>query len=281
MERTQMIPTDPNKTIMGQAPTIQATMTIKPVQCPVCKSLNPIGVMFCVECGLILDRAMDGDAFGAPAIQLMKLIDQSGREHILRPGENTIGRAGDIAIEDGRVSRQHASISVLNGVYSLKDLQSTNGTKLNDASLQPNEEWVINQGDRVSFGGVEMTLQGDAEAAKTGAFVSTKTAAIAAAPTNQAEPPAATLYWNNQKFPLKLGINTLGRKSDNDVCIAEPYISGRHAEIEVSESTISIKDLQSTNGTSVNGNKLQPDQKIDLTESDSIKLGEVDIRIER
>ena len=52
--RTQMgSVVDPNRTIMGGGPSLNATQTIKPVQCPVCKTFNPVGVAWCVDCGLI------------------------------------------------------------------------------------------------------------------------------------------------------------------------------------------------------------------------------------
>src|SRR5215467_5483218 len=86
---------DPNKTVMGSPTTLNATQTIKPIQCPVCKTFNPAGVMFCIDCGLIFDRALPADAFGAPAVQLPMLVERSGREHPLRPGTNVIGREGD------------------------------------------------------------------------------------------------------------------------------------------------------------------------------------------
>lgn len=92
---------DPNKTVMGTAPTLNATITIKPVQCPVCKTFNPAGMMFCMECGLIFDRALPDDAFGAPAVKLPCLVDQNGKEYPLRPGTNSIGREGDVMIVDG------------------------------------------------------------------------------------------------------------------------------------------------------------------------------------
>src|ERR1700678_3586694 len=92
---------DPNKTMLGTAPSLNATTTIKPVQCPVCKTFNPAGVMFCIDCGLIFDRALPGDAFGAPAIQLPMLMESSGREHPIRPGTTVVGREGDILLADG------------------------------------------------------------------------------------------------------------------------------------------------------------------------------------
>ena len=61
---------DPNRTLMVTGPQLNVTQTIKPVQCPVCKMYNPAGVIYCVDCGLIFERALDGDAFGAPAIQV-------------------------------------------------------------------------------------------------------------------------------------------------------------------------------------------------------------------
>src|SRR5687767_3849861 len=105
--RTQMgtAPTlDPNRTMMGTAPSLNATQTIKPVQCPVCKSFNPAGVMFCVDCGLIFDRSLPDDAFGAPTVQLPMLVEETGREHPLRPGTTVIGREGDISLPDAKVS---------------------------------------------------------------------------------------------------------------------------------------------------------------------------------
>ena len=83
---------DPNRTVMGAAPTkFEATVTIKPVQCDVCKTFNPAGVMFCVDCGLIFDRALPDDAFGAPAVKLPMIVDANGKEQPVRPGESVIG----------------------------------------------------------------------------------------------------------------------------------------------------------------------------------------------
>ena len=88
---------DPNRTVMGTAPSLNATQTIKPVQCPICKTFNPAGMMFCIECGLIFDRALPDDAFGAPVVRLPVLVEaSSGREHPVRRGVNIVGREGDV-----------------------------------------------------------------------------------------------------------------------------------------------------------------------------------------
>jgi pSer/pThr/pTyr-binding forkhead associated (FHA) protein len=280
--RTQMgaPPTlDPNRTIMGNAPSINATQTIKPTQCPVCKTFNPAGVMFCIDCGLIFDRALPSDAFGAPAIQLPLLVESSGREHALRPGPNVIGREGDVMIADGKASRRHAQITNENGTLTLEDLGSTNGTKVDGTRLAPGERRTLAGGEKVSFGGVEMqvSLPGQASGNATQVFASNKTAAIASAPKKEVSP--ATLVGEGKEFALRAGLNSFGRKAENDVQIADPYVSGRHGTIEITDQGPFITDIGSTNGTMLNDAKLVPNMRTAMNPDDVIRLGSMEFRV--
>jgi pSer/pThr/pTyr-binding forkhead associated (FHA) protein len=270
---------DPNKTMLGTAPTLNATVTIKPVQCPVCKTFNPAGMMFCVDCGLIFDRALPDDAFGAPAIQLPKLVDQGGREHPLRPGVNSIGREGDIMISDGKVSRRHAQITSDNGVLVLEELGSTNGTKVDGNKVNLGDRVTLKGGEKISFGGIEMqlSLPGAKGGNTTQVFASNKTAAISAAP--KVEVPPAKLVGEGKEFPLRKGNNTFGRKADNDVQIADPYVSGRHGLIEIAEDGLFVTDTGSTNGTMLNDAKLSANMRTKITEEDVIRLGSMEFRV--
>lgn len=278
--RTQMLTSDPNRTIMGTAPTINATQTIKPVQCPVCKTFNPAGLMFCKECGLIFDRALPDDAFGAPTVQLPVLIDSSGREHPIRPGANTIGREADIMLSDTQVSRRHASLVSADGSFTIEDLGSTNGTKVNGTSLSPGQKQTLNAGDTLSFGTFDVKLQlPGAGVNTTQAFVSNKTAAIAAAP--KVDESAAKLVGPDQSWSLKEGMNTFGRKADNDVMITDPYISGRHGVIEITTDGVFLTDVGSTNGTMLNDAKLAPNMRTAMRSDDVIRLGSLELRVVR
>jgi pSer/pThr/pTyr-binding forkhead associated (FHA) protein len=270
---------DPNKTMMGLAPTLNATQIIKPTQCPVCKTFNPAGVMFCVDCGLIFDRALPADAFGAPAIQVPQLVEQSGREHPLRPGATVIGREGDIAISDGRVSRRHAQVTSTNGALTLEDLGSTNGTSLNGTKLAAGEKRTLQGGETVSFGGVELRLSmpGELGANATNIVSSNKTAAISAPP--QVERPAATLIGEGRELALKKGSNSFGRKAENDVQIADAYVSGRHGTIEVADDGLFITDVGSSNGTMLNDAKLAPNMRTAITPEDVIRLGSLEFQV--
>jgi len=271
---------DPNKTMLGTAPTLNATITIKPVQCPVCKTFNPAGMMFCVDCGLIFDRALPDDAFGAPAVQLPQLVEQTGREHPIRPGVNTIGREGDVTIVDGKVSRRHAQITNDNGVLVIEDLGSTNGTKVNGAALNPGDKTTLQGGETVSFGGIELKLSmpGAKGGNTTQIISSNKTAAIATPP--KVEVPPAKLVGEGKEFPLHKGSNSFGRKADNDVQIADPYVSGKHGIIEIADDGLFVTDIGSTNGTMLNDAKLSPNMRTAITTEDVVRLGSMEFRIE-
>lgn len=281
--RTQLgaAPTlDPNKTMLGTAPTLNATVTIKPVQCPVCKTFNPAGMMFCVDCGLIFDRALPDDAFGAPAVQVPQLVEQSGREHPIRPGENRIGREGDVMLVDGKVSRLHAIIRSEGGALTIEDVGSTNGTTVDGRKLEAGRPAPLQGGETLSFGGVELRLAmpGDQGGNTTQIVGSNRTASISAPP--KVEAPAATLVGEGKVYPLKKGVNTFGRKSDNDVAIVDPYVSGKHGLIEIADDGLFLTDTGSTNGTMLNDAKLSPNMRTAISPADVIRLGSMEFRIE-
>jgi len=58
-------------------------------------------------------------------------------------------------------------------------------------------------------------------------------------------------------YPLKVGVNTIGRLPDNDVVIPGPYVSRRHCAILVHAGDgCELYDIASKNGTYINGNRL-------------------------
>ncbi len=275
---------DPNRTIMAGAPSLDATVTIKPVQCPVCKTFNPAGMMFCQDCGLIFDRALPGDAFGAPAVQVPVLVDSNGREYPIRPGSNSIGREGDVAIPDPKVSRRHAELVSDGGMLTLTDVGSTNGTKVNGEALAANEPRVLAADDEVSLGGVALRVQlpGGPSGSSTTSLPSNRTAAMEAPPT-AAVIEATAAYWVGEalRIPLSLGEHSFGRKADNEIAITDPYVSGRHGVVTVTEDAITITDTGSTNGTLVDGEKLEPNVPKVLGPESVIRLGNLEFQLEQ
>jgi hypothetical protein len=63
----------------------------------------------------------------------------------------------------------------------------------------------------------------------------------------------------------------MGRLSDNDVVVREKGVSRNHAEIVESDTEYRLRDLSSTNGTFVNGEKIVGD--CTLKDGDDVRLG--------
>ena len=72
-------------------------------------------------------------------------------------------------------------------------------------------------------------------------------------------------------FPLR-GKTSLGRHSDNDIFVNVDGISRKHAEITVLEDSLQVEDMESSNGTFVNGEQITK-QKVDI--GDEIKLDNI------
>jgi pSer/pThr/pTyr-binding forkhead associated (FHA) protein len=144
----------------------------------------------------------------------------------------TIGRSpqNDIAINEATVSTKHAAISILNSrEITIKDLNSTNGTFVNGKRITT--ETAITTNDEVKVGGALVSW----------------TKFLNAAPK-----PQHSVSSNAVKR-----VKTIGRSSVNDIVFSHSDVSGTHAQlIEKTNGEIEIVDTGSTNGTFVNGNKV-------------------------
>ena len=85
-----------------------------------------------------------------PSVTLL-LQDGSSRPYQVREGSTILGRSNnaDFRLPDTGVSRQLAEISWVGTTAFLVDLQSTNGTTVND---QPVENWELADGDVITLG---------------------------------------------------------------------------------------------------------------------------------
>ena len=98
----------------------------------------------------------------------------------------TIGRAPDnmILIEDPSVSSRHAQLERAGDTYRVKDLGSTNGTRVNGV---PVTETLLRFDDRIRFGGVESRFESDSQGSQPlpeqGA-IQARPAEMSAAPTD-------------------------------------------------------------------------------------------------
>jgi len=85
-----------------------------------------------------------------------------------------------------------------------------------------------------------------------------------------------------KKYSTTLDVVTslfIGKHVGNDLVVEDSRISRQHAVIEKLDRDIAIQDLNSTNGTFVNGARIQPGVSQRVAEGDEILVGDTTIRI--
>ncbi len=88
------------------------------------------------------------------------------------------------------------------------------------------------------------------------------------------EREVAVLSWNGQRRVLDQQRSVLGRSRDADVRIDDGNVSRRHAEIVQEGSTYWLVDLGSTNGTEVDGQRVQ---RVRLADGSRFTIGETTV----
>lgn len=72
---------------------------------------------------------------------------------------------------------------------------------------------------------------------------------------------------------------TIGRRQDVSLTLTSPTVSGAHAELTETAGKLLLRDLQSTNGTYVNGRRVQGE--VALCENDLVQFANIAFRIRR
>src|SRR5678815_5855505 len=80
-----------------------------------------------------------------------------------------------------------------------------------------------------------------------------------------------------QTHDLKVDKTTIGRVEDNTFQIAEPSVSSHHCEIVLRGADVVVRDLNSTNGTFINGEKTT---EAVLKPGQILRLGQIEMRLE-
>ncbi len=120
------------------------------------------------------DTAMMNQVFTTDAIDRKKhvIITEEGRHIALDRPSMIIGRSHPsdpnipdidlwkLGIENARTaSRRHCRIFVSNGSYYLEDLNSMNGTRLNNKPVQPGRSYPLESGDQIDVGRVPLKFE--------------------------------------------------------------------------------------------------------------------------
>jgi FHA domain len=82
---------------------------------------------------------------------------------------------------------------------------------------------------------------------------------------------------SGERFDLFGGIS-IGRSSDADVRIEDRFASGVHARVYSRGANYDVEDMSSTNGTFLNGGRLNGEAK--LNDLDEVRIGNTEFRFE-
>ena len=74
------------------------------------------------------------------------------------------------------------------------------------------------------------------------------------------------------------GTVTIGRSEESDIFLVDPSVSRNHAEMNVGNEGPIVRDLSSTNGTYVNGERVQGTRR--LLSGDVLTFGNTQLRLE-
>jgi pSer/pThr/pTyr-binding forkhead associated (FHA) protein/tetratricopeptide (TPR) repeat protein len=197
-----------------------------------------------------------------------------------------IGRAPDcnLSLDETLASRQHAEVVFERGAYWVRDRGSRNGTSVNGEKITGSRK--LNDGDEIEIGSTRMKFIWDkSRQEEEDDEDKTRVASIAGlgkkAPGQQVmqkkdggnievklrvvDGPLHGGVFQNWESPL-----TIGRGLDNHVVLLDDAVSTAHAQIVQEGETYFIVDLKSSNGTFLDGIKVQ---KTQLHNGGKIKVG--------
>ena len=153
------------------------------------------------------------------------------------------------------ISNEHARLQRSGSGFQIIDLDSTNGTRVNNQLLEPNTPLVLRDGAIIRIGdesfGVSVGLT----------FRDPQEAQISL------EGYAATLI--DATLVQEYETIDIGRDIAADIVLDSPAVSRTHARVEQTDSGYQLIDLNSANGTFVNGERVQ---KVSLNSGDLIQI---------
>ena len=176
-------------------------------------------------------------------------------------GRHVIGRdpGCDFTVSSDSISRRHAQLELLEGRLIVTDLGSANGTFVNGRRVG---EHVLRIGDEIRFDRESFRVEGPVDPGRTSVGPS---AAAATRVRRDVGDVGGTVVsrlacrlevvagMEPGSFRLTKGKYLVGRGAGSDIQLREGSVSSRHAQLERTGGGWRLTDLQSTNGTFVNG----------------------------
>lgn len=143
----------------------------------------------------------------------------------------------------------HAGLEVSGDHVQLFNLGGGSCVTVNGEILEKNQ--VLRPGDEFSVGDTSFKVEDPKQNYKAKPKVDPKLVGWTLRAKNTA--------LENKSFPLE-GSKSIGRSKECDICLNVVHLSRRHAQITVKENYLQVDDLNSSNGTYVNGKRVETAQ---------------------
>jgi pSer/pThr/pTyr-binding forkhead associated (FHA) protein len=227
--------------------------------------------------------------------RLVSLVD--GKEYTVSEKGLVIGRdAGcDVVVPRNEVSRRHAEVAPTDSGYVVRDM-SSNGVYVNGERVQGSQR--LARADVIRVGGEEFRFYADVVnptppsaslATGEGVVLKADTPAPSLANTlfNQrvVDDPRtilATLEVLNEgpskgvRYPIRTPLAHIGRGANSDVRLTDESVSEIHAKIQRRDDGWYAVDMNSTNGTWVDGSRVTGERRLDG--APDVRFGGVKLR---
>jgi pSer/pThr/pTyr-binding forkhead associated (FHA) protein len=201
---------------------------------------------------------------------IVSATDGSTREYGLTKDSLTIGRVekdNDIVLDSADASRQHCKLTREGEAWFVEDLKSRNGTRVNGRKVT---KFELADGDEIQVGTVRLQFLAHADAPAAGGHDE-----IELEITLEEDAYVRFLGGPRQGEKVDLaGRVTIGRNPTNTIPLTEKGISGSHAELVQEGGHWIVRDLGSTNGTLVDGEKVV---EAKLSPGAHVKIGVVEL----
>ncbi len=247
--------------------------------------------------------AVKPPAIGVTGGRVVSLTD--GREYVIAAASLVFGReAGcDVVVPGKDVSRRHAEIVQTPKGYLLVDT-STNGTFVNEERVEGQR--ILARTDVIRLGEEQFRFYTDAAPATA---PPPPPPGPAASPPQAVPPPGDRLRHTvhgldayvppsprsatggslasflvrsgglaGQRLSVKTPVVNIGRADYNDLVVPDPSVSTSHAKLQRREGVWVLADLDSTNGTFVDGEQVKGEAP--LAPGATVRLGDVQLVFE-
>lgn len=167
----------------------------------------------------------------------------------------SIGRSAtnDLVIDDPFVADKHIEVHVSHETLTLKNLQPMKPVRVNNSEVIG--ACTLKEDDEIVIGSVELLVIDPKRESKVVQQDASESTQLRSAATTGWALKANHAALANRVFPLK-GVTVIGRAADCDISLAAAHLSRRHAQLQIVDGALYVKDLGSANGTFLNGKQV-------------------------